>query len=213
MVFARAAASAPCVIFFDELDALCPSRSNDSESQSSSRLVNTLLTEMDGMQGRKQVYVIAATNRPDMIDPAMLRPGRLDKTLYVDLPDEQERFEILKTLTRNTPLNADVDLMAIARDVRCDGYSGADLAALVRESAVTALRATIYIGGRATGAILDASLAGEITVSQSHFMASFAKIPPSVGKRDRKRYELLKIKFGSATNGSTVTTEEEESKA
>ncbi|KAJ3050626.1 hypothetical protein HK097_008392, partial [Rhizophlyctis rosea] len=113
MVFSRAAASSPCVIFFDELDALCPARSNDAESQSSSRLVNTLLTEMDGMSGRKQVYVIAATNRPDMIDPAMLRPGRLDKTLYVDLPNADERFEILKTLTRKTPLKG-VDLRRVA---------------------------------------------------------------------------------------------------
>ncbi|RKO89671.1 P-loop containing nucleoside triphosphate hydrolase protein, partial [Blyttiomyces helicus] len=126
MVFARAQASRPCVIFFDELDALCPARSNDAESQSSSRLVNTLLTEMDGMQGRNQVYVIAATNRPDMIDPAMLRPGRLDKTLYIDLPNAEERYEILRTLSRVTPMASDVDLGAIARDLRCDGYSGAD---------------------------------------------------------------------------------------
>ena len=77
MVFSRAQASSPCVIFFDEIDAICPSRSSDTDSQSTSRLVNTLLTEMDGMQGRKLVFVIAATNRPDMIDPAMLRPGRV----------------------------------------------------------------------------------------------------------------------------------------
>jgi ribosome biogenesis ATPase len=82
-VFERARSSAPCVIFFDELDALCPKRGNSSEgSQVSERVVNQLLTEMDGLEGRKQVFVIAATNRPDIIDPAMLRPGRLDKLLY-----------------------------------------------------------------------------------------------------------------------------------
>ncbi|KAJ3059851.1 hypothetical protein HDU98_004118, partial [Podochytrium sp. JEL0797] len=144
MVFSRAAMSSPCVVFFDELDAICPARSNDSESQSSSRLVNTLLTELDGMSTRSQVYIIAATNRPDMIDPAMLRPGRLDKTLYVDLPTPEERFEILKTITRKTPVGQGVSLEAVARDSRADGFSGADLAALVREAAVAALRGSIY---------------------------------------------------------------------
>ena len=155
------------------------------------------------MQGRKQVYVIAATNRPDMIDPAMLRPGRLDKTLYVDLPNHHERLEILKTLTRKTPLDADVQLNDIAGDARCDGYSGADLAALVREAAVTALRSTIYAQG---SQLMEKSSDTQITVKHLHFMDSFAKIPPSVGKRDRKRYELLKIKFGSATNGNLKTS-------
>jgi ribosome biogenesis ATPase len=135
---------------------------------------------MDGMQGRKQVYVIAATNRPDMIDPAMLRPGRLDKTLYVDLPNEQERLDILKTLSRRTPLDPDVDLQSIASDSRCEGYSGADLAALVRESAVTALRYTVYSQG-ITKHITAKDY--NITVKQKHFIESFSKISASVGKR------------------------------
>lgn len=138
---------------------------------------------MDGMQGRKQVYVIAATNRPDMIDPAMLRPGRLDKTLYVDLPNELERLEILKTLTRKTPLNPDVNLNIVASDSRCDGYSGADLAALVRESAVTALRCTVYAQG--INSQNEFNKDHQITVKQSHFMDSFSKITASVGKRVR----------------------------
>jgi ribosome biogenesis ATPase len=156
---------------------------------------------MDGMQGRKQVYVIAATNRPDMIDPAMLRPGRLDKTLYVDLPDERERLEILKTLTRKTPLGEDVSLQNIAYDPRSDGFSGADLAALVREAAVAALRSTIYSKRPQNEAQASDPTATAIYVHEAHFMSSFVKITPSVGKKDRKRYELLKIKFGSATNG------------
>ena len=88
-------------------------------SESSSRVVNTLLTELDGLNDRKGVFVIGATNRPDMIDPAMLRPGRLDKTLYIELPTPEERLEILKTLVRtsnNSPLHANVDLNAISRD-------------------------------------------------------------------------------------------------
>ncbi|NWY50124.1 NVL protein, partial [Chionis minor] len=98
-VFQRARNSAPCVIFFDEVDALCPRRS-DHESGASVRVVNQLLTEMDGLENRQQVFIMAATNRPDIIDPAILRPGRLDKTLYVGLPPPEDRLAILKTITK-----------------------------------------------------------------------------------------------------------------
>ncbi|KAH3747440.1 hypothetical protein DPMN_181867, partial [Dreissena polymorpha] len=99
-VFQRARNSAPCVIFFDELDALCPKRSGHSEGNSSARVVNQLLTEMDGLEERRQVYIMAATNRPDIIDPAVLRPGRLDKTLYVGLPCLEDRLDILNCITK-----------------------------------------------------------------------------------------------------------------
>uniref|UniRef100_A0A8C2T5J7 Nuclear VCP like n=1 Tax=Coturnix japonica TaxID=93934 RepID=A0A8C2T5J7_COTJA len=115
-VFQRARNSAPCVIFFDEVDALCPRRS-DRESGASVRVVNQLLTEMDGLENRQQVFIMAATNRPDIIDPAILRPGRLDKTLYVGLPPPEDRFAILKTITKDgtrPPLDADVNLEEIA---------------------------------------------------------------------------------------------------
>lgn len=86
----------------------------------SERMVNMLLTEMDGLEDRKQVFVIAATNRPDIIDPAMLRPGRLDTLLLVPLPSEDDRYDILKTITKHSPLAPDVDLQRIARDKRCE---------------------------------------------------------------------------------------------
>ncbi|NXJ60316.1 NVL protein, partial [Rostratula benghalensis] len=98
-VFQRARNSAPCVIFFDEVDALCPRRS-DHEAGASVRVVNQLLTEMDGLENRQQVFIMAATNRPDIIDPAILRPGRLDKTLYVGLPPPEDRLAILRTITK-----------------------------------------------------------------------------------------------------------------
>ncbi|KAJ8330633.1 hypothetical protein BDV3_002368 [Batrachochytrium dendrobatidis] len=205
-VFARAQASSPCVIFFDELDALCPSRSNDAESQSASRLVNTLLTEMDGMQGRKQVFVIAATNRPDMIDPAMMRPGRLDKTLYVDLPNASERYEILKTLTRKTPLSPLLDLQTVSNDARCEGLSGADLASLVREAAVSALRDTFYTHGMPSSKPFVSSASSDILVNLDHFCTAFSKVTPSVHKKDLKRYELLKVKFGTGSLHTTANT-------
>lgn len=134
-LFARARASAPCIIFFDEIDALAPRR--DESSDCSSRVVNTMLTELDGLENRVGVYVIAATNRPDIIDPALLRPGRFDKLLFVDLPDEKARLEILHTLSQKTPL-FNVDLTYIAE--KTIGFSGADLGALIREAALFALR-------------------------------------------------------------------------
>lgn len=106
-LFKRARASAPCIIFFDELDSLCPKRGSENNS-SSERVVNQLLTEMDGLDERRDVFVIAATNRPDIIDPAMLRPGRLDKLLYVPLPTAEDRLQILQTLTRSLPMHTDI---------------------------------------------------------------------------------------------------------
>lgn len=97
--FMRARNSAPCVIFFDELDALCPKRS-EGDSSATSRVVNQMLTEMDGVEGRKDVFLMAASNRPDIIDPAVLRPGRLDKILYVGLPCASDRVDILRALTK-----------------------------------------------------------------------------------------------------------------
>ncbi|NXC36004.1 NVL protein, partial [Campylorhamphus procurvoides] len=141
-VFQRARNSAPCVIFFDEVDALCPRRS-DREVRASVRVVNQLLTEMDGLENRQQVFIMAATNRPDIIDPAILRPGRLDKTLYVGLPPPEDRLAILKTITKDgtrPPLDSDVSLEEIAYSQHCDCYTGADLSALVREASICALR-------------------------------------------------------------------------
>lgn len=102
--FQRGRNSAPCVIFFDEFDALCPKRSGTT-TDGGSRVVNQLLTEMDGVEERKGVFIMAASNRPDMIDPAVLRPGRLDKILYVGLPEKQDRYEILQAQTKVTSQN------------------------------------------------------------------------------------------------------------
>ncbi|KAJ2630455.1 Ribosome biogenesis ATPase rix7 [Coemansia sp. RSA 1290] len=191
-VFARARASSPCVIFFDELDALC-SRRGGEQSEASARVVNTLLTEVDGMEARKRVYVIAATNRPDIIDPAMLRPGRLDKLLYVDLPSSPERAEILRTLSKKTPLGPDVDLREIACDRRCEGFSGADLSGLVRSASEAALRSVLF-GADATAAPSERPA---IVVSRAHFDMALQRTTPSVSASDMKRYESLRKLYGS----------------
>ncbi|KAM9706444.1 nuclear valosin-containing protein-like isoform 1-T1 [Dama dama] len=185
-VFQRAKNSAPCVIFFDEVDALCPRRSA-RETGASVRVVNQLLTEMDGLETRQQVFIMAATNRPDIIDPAILRPGRLDKTLFVGLPPPADRLAILKTITKNgtkPPLDADVNLEAIAGDLRCDCYTGADLSALVREASICALKQEM--ARQKSG-----SEKGELKVSQKHFEEAFKKVKSSVSKEDRAMYKDL----------------------
>src|SRR5690606_3029425 len=123
LIYQRARASSPCIIFFDELDSLCPRRGADGSNSATERVVNQLLTEMDGIEGRKGVFVIGATNRPDIIDPAMLRPGRLDKLLCVPLPDEEARVKILKAVGKKTPMDSSVNLKEIAK--RCENFSGA----------------------------------------------------------------------------------------
>lgn len=181
-LFARAAASPPCIVFFDELDALCPNRGGDAANAggSSERVVNQLLTEMDGLDARRQLSVIAATNRPDMIDPAMLRPGRLDKCLYVPLPPRESRAEILRAACRKIALGADVDLEALGAHRRCDGYSGADLAALVKEAAIAAL-------GECAPDDDEPPI-----VRLCHFELALARIAPSVTKRDEARYLAIR---------------------
>ncbi|RCK63342.1 Ribosome biogenesis ATPase RIX7 [Candida viswanathii] len=201
-VFQRARASTPCIIFFDELDALVPRRDN-SMSESSSRVVNTLLTELDGLNDRKGVFVIGATNRPDMIDPAMLRPGRLDKTLYIELPSPEERLEILKTIVRsnNSPLHADVSLVSVSQDARCRNFSGADLSSLVKEAGVFALKKKFF-----NQKIQDLDKSGfynktsgeedKIFITADDFNHALTSIRPSVSDRDRLRYEKLNKKLG-----------------
>ncbi|XP_042189145.1 nuclear valosin-containing protein-like isoform X2 [Callorhinchus milii] len=189
-VFQRARSSVPCVIFFDEVDALCPRRS-DHESGASVRVVNQLLTEMDGLEARKQVFIMAATNRPDILDPAVLRPGRLDKTLYVGLPTPSDRCAILQTLTKwgtRPPLGGDVDLKAIASDQRCDCFTGADLSALVREASINALRQQLSTSPPDS----PGSSAG-IQVSRQHFETAFQKVRSSVSVKDQITYEALRI--------------------
>ncbi|KAI9711068.1 MAG: hypothetical protein M1812_007262 [Candelaria pacifica] len=170
-VFVRARSSIPCVIFFDELDALVPKR-DDSKSEASARVVNTLLAELDGLESRTSIYVIAATNRPDIIDPALLRPGRIEKLIYVGLPGPIERLEILKTLTRKLKLT--FELIEIAK--KCDKFSGADLESLLKYAGMAAIaRDGDYI-------------------QQDDFDTALSKVVPSV--RDEDVFLKLKDRLG-----------------
>jgi len=137
-IFRKARQSAPCVIFFDELDAIAPIRGQSFDSGVTERIVNQLLSEMDGISPLKNVVVMGATNRADILDPALLRPGRFDQVVYVPPPDLKARLEILKIHARRVPLADDVSLEKIAG--LTEGYSGADLYALVRQTAIIRLR-------------------------------------------------------------------------
>jgi transitional endoplasmic reticulum ATPase len=140
-LFRRARDSAPSLVFLDEIDALAPRRGQSFDSGVTDRVVAALLTELDGIDPLRDVVVLGATNRPDLIDPALLRPGRLEKLVFVDPPDTEARREILRTAGKSIPLSDDVDLDALAGEL--DGYSAADCVALLREAALTAMRRSI----------------------------------------------------------------------
>lgn len=202
------------MVFFDELDALVPRRDDSlvcyrlavriytlnavtCQSESSARVVNTLLTELDGLDPRKSVYVIAATNRPDIIDPAMVRPGRLDKLLYVDLPSSDERAEIIRTVTRKLPLSGKEGQEGVEMLVRnrCEGYSGADLVALVREAGVVALKRTWGALDQMDEHTDSKCEESKVVVEVSDFVKALDKVSPSVSVTQRRKYEALRSKF------------------
>ncbi|TVY43593.1 putative AAA domain-containing protein [Lachnellula subtilissima] len=183
-VFERARSSVPCILFFDELDALVPKR-DDSLSEASSKVVNTLLTELDGMSSRTGIYVIAATNRPDIIDQAMLRPGRLGTSIFIGLPTPDERVEILKTLYRKLLQDATSDevddLEGVARDVRCTGYSGADLGSLHHAAAIEALERNMRNPVRQPAA--------ELRIIRDDWEVALSTVKASV--KDIRKYQRL----------------------
>jgi transitional endoplasmic reticulum ATPase len=143
-LFRRAREAAPTLVFLDEVDALAPVRGQSADAGVSDRVVAALLTELDGVEVLRNVVVVGATNRPDLIDPALLRPGRLERLIYVPPPDAEARAAILRAAAKDTPLAPDVDLAAVAADT--DGYSAADCAALIREAALAAMRRSLAAG-------------------------------------------------------------------
>src|SRR5437588_7252767 len=142
-VFDKARAAAPCVIFFDELDSIVKARGGSSGDAGGAgdRVLNQILTEMDGMNAKKNAFIIGATNRPDPIDPALLRPGRLDQLIYIPLPDEQSRFSILDATLRKSPYEETVDLKLLAKATQ--GFSGADLTEICQRACKLAIRESI----------------------------------------------------------------------
>ncbi|KAL2135240.1 hypothetical protein VTI74DRAFT_9332 [Chaetomium olivicolor] len=216
-LFARAKSSAPCILFFDEMDALVPKR-DDSLSDASARVVNTLLTELDGVGDRSGIYVIGATNRPDIIDEAIRRPGRLGTSIYVGLPSAEDRVDILKTLYRNTvtkarkdaaaargadtdvdmtdatdittPGTREADLERVALDMRCTGFSGADLGNLMQAAAQACLeRAYVTkMGNARKGADGEGGAAVHPVITMEDWEKALNEVKPSV--KDADKYVL-----------------------
>merc|ERR1719219_865806 len=144
-VFDKARQAAPCVLFFDELDSIAKSRGSGANGGdaggASDRVINQLLTEMDGMGSKKNVFIIGATNRPDILDGAIMRPGRLDQLIYIPLPDEESRISILRANLRKTPIAKDVDLDFLASSTK--GFSGADLTEICQRACKLGIRESI----------------------------------------------------------------------
>lgn len=199
-VFDKARAAAPCVLLFDELDSIAKSRGTSAgDSGGSDRVLNQILTEMDGMNAKKNVFVIGATNRPDQIDPALLRPGRLDQLIYIPLPDEPSRLAVLKACLRRSPISRDVDLEYMSKCTH--GFSGADLTEICQRACKLAIRESIEQArnGMDTG---DVDPVPEIT--RSHFEEAMKFARKSVSESDVRRYELfaqtMKQSAGNAAN-------------
>jgi transitional endoplasmic reticulum ATPase len=166
-VFKKARQAAPCIVFLDELDAIAPRRSGMDSSHVSERVVSQLLTEMDGIEDLKGVTVLGATNRIDMVDPALLRPGRFDMMLELPLPNTPERRDILSIHTRSLPLSEDVDLERLADLTQ--GWTGADLANLCQQAGMLALRE--FVAG-------DMEDLGRFHITAAHFHQALEKFSP-----------------------------------
>jgi len=180
-IFRKARQTAPTILFFDEIDAIAPKRHSDNDSSKvSERVVNQMLTEMDGLETLQDVVVIAATNRPDIIDPALLRQGRFDRLILTPVPDEQSRKMIFQIYLQNMPLAKGIDAAKLA--AKTEGYVGADIEGVCREAAMSALR--------------DDIKAKEITMAD--FDKALKLVRPSVDKEVKEAYENLESYFSSA---------------
>ncbi|KAK0402828.1 hypothetical protein QR680_016559 [Steinernema hermaphroditum] len=198
-VFDKARAAAPCVLFFDELDSIAKSRgASAGDSGGADRVINQLLTEMDGMGAKKNVFIIGATNRPDTIDGAVMRPGRLDQLVYIPLPDEPSRLQIFKANLRKTPVATDIDLDCLAKATK--GFSGADITEICQRACKMAIRENIEKEIRLEKERQERAARGEEVMEQDlvdpvpeltrhHFEEAMKHARRSVSDADIVRYE------------------------
>ncbi len=186
-VFERARQASPAIIFFDEIDAIAGKRGMDSGAKVTERMVNQLLTEMDGLEELTDVVVIGTTNRPDMLDTALLRPGRFDRIISTTVPDKESRLEIFKIQTKEMPLSKDVNLDKLAE--RTEGYVGADIEGVCREAGLLALRENIKA----------------VEISMKFFNEALEKVKPSIRAEDLKRYEDIEENYLRTARAAIAT--------
>ncbi|MBW6516988.1 MAG: CDC48 family AAA ATPase [ANME-2 cluster archaeon] len=188
-VFRKARQASPTIIFFDELDSIAPTRHTGNDSHVTERVISQILTEMDGMEELKDVLVIAATNRPDMVDAALLRPGRLDRLIYIMPPDNEARKAIFKLHMKDKAVR-DVDLNELAR--MTDGYVGADIEAICREASIVALREMIK-PGLTREEVKERSKS--ITIDMGHFDQALARVKPTTSRNKLQDYSKIAQEF------------------
>jgi transitional endoplasmic reticulum ATPase len=203
-VFSKARENAPTVVFFDEIDSIAAERgSGGGDSQVGERVVSQLLTELDGLEAMEDVVVIATTNRPDLIDSALVRPGRLDRHVHVPVPDEEARRAIFQVHTRGKPIADGVDLDRLARQT--EGYVGADIEAVTREASMAATRE--FINSVDPEDIDDT--VGNVVVTMDHFETALEEVGASVDAETRERYEEIEERFdhreAGVDDGETVS--------
>lgn len=178
--FRKARQASPCVIFMDEIDSITPQRGTGSDSNVTERVISQMLTEMDGLEALNNVVVIAATNRPDIMDPALLRPGRFDKSIFIGPPDKESREKIFKIHTANKPLDEDVDIGALAE--RTEGCTGADISAICNEAVMNAVRKLVK-----SGTVPEDEELKNCRIHMDDFLTAMDKIGP--GAREKlKQY-------------------------
>jgi len=206
-VFQRARQNAPAIVFFDEIDSLAPERGESLDSHVTERVVSQLLTELDGIEELSDVVVLGATNRPDIVDRALLRPGRFEKVIYVPTPDRAAREAIFEVHTRGVPLADDVDLDRLASET--EGYTGGDIEAIVREASMLAMNDFVSAHGERTEytpAELD-ELSDDLVIDRADFEQAIEKVRPSVTESMVAFFEEFQQELGGL-----VTAEGEESR-
>jgi len=196
-IFDKARAAAPCVLFFDELDSIAKARGSSlgDAGGAADRVINQILTEMDGMQAKKNVFIIGATNRPDIIDTAILRPGRLDQLIYIPLPDDKSRVSILKAVLKKSPLAKDVDLEYLAK--KTPGFSGADLTEICQRACKLAIRESIekeidFQKSKMETGKEDSETPDFVPeITRAHFTEAMKFARRSVSDNDIRKYEMF----------------------
>ncbi|MDD2666539.1 MAG: CDC48 family AAA ATPase [Methanocellales archaeon] len=189
-IFRKARQAAPTIIFLDEIDSIAPTRGMSSDSRVTERVVSQILTELDGLEELKEVVVLAATNRPDMIDQALLRPGRLDRLIYVQPPDEVGREKIFSIHLEGKPKGEDIDIKELAKNT--NGYVGADIEAICREATMLALREFIQSGVEKEHLKEGAK---NIVIKKEHFDAAMKKVKPSTSRATFEKFEDMAEDF------------------
>jgi transitional endoplasmic reticulum ATPase len=209
-LFDKARSAAPCILFFDEMDSIAKQRGGGAgggASEAGDRVINQILTEIDGVGARKSVFIIGATNRPDILDNAVTRPGRLDQLIYIPLPDYGSRLDTFRANLRKSPVAGNVDLEALAKAT--EGFSGADITEICQRAAKNAIRESV------TAEIERAKLveSGEISesdefadpvpfITRAHFEEAMSRARRSVSDKDIRQYEQFKAKMKADANAA-----------